>query len=245
MNSALAIHSRQEHIRYLALAAGALLVLPQVPFGSTVLYPFMILGTWFHEMGHGLAAMAMGFDFDRLVLLPNGSGYAQYFFPDDASRLTHAVVAAAGPIGPAIIGSGLILASPHERLWKPVLLTLAGVIALSTLIWVRSTVGWIVLPGIALLLALIATRGKPWMERFALQFLGLQAALSMFQQWDYLLTEGATIGGRPQLSDTGAIEQYLLLPHWLWAGLIIAAAALMLGASLRYSLSEKRIPPRW
>lgn len=245
MNSALAIHSRREHIRYLGLAAGALLVLPHVPFGNFVLYPFMILGTWFHEMGHGLAAMAMGFDFQRLVLLPNGSGFAQYTFPDDASRFAHAAIAAAGPIGPAIIGSGLIMASPHERLWKPVLFTLAGCIALSTLIWVRSTVGWVVLPGIALLLVLIATRGKPWLERFALQFLGLQAALSMFQQWDYLLMEGATIGGRAQLSDTGAIEQYLLLPHWLWAGLIIALAALMLGASLRYSLSDKRTPPRW
>lgn len=245
MTSALAIHSRQEHIRYLGLAAGALLVLPHVPFGNLVLYPFMILGTWFHEMGHGLAAMLMGFDFQRLVLLPNGSGYAQYFFPDDASRFAHATIAAAGPLGPAIVGSGLIMASPHERLWKPVLLTLAGLIALSTLIWVRSTVGWVVLPGIAGLLALIAMRGKPWMERFALQFLGLQAALSMFQQWDYLMTEGAVIGGNPQLSDTGAIENYLLLPHWLWAGLIIALAALMLGASLRYSLSEKRSPRRW
>lgn len=245
MNSALAIHSRQEHVRYLGLAAGALLVLPHVPFGNFVLYPFMILGTWFHEMGHGLAAMLMGFDFQRLVLLPNGSGYAQYFFPDDASRFAHATIAAAGPIGPAIVGSGLIMASPHDRLWRPVLFTLAGLIALSTLIWVRSTVGWIVLPGIALLLVLIATRGKPWMERFALQFLGLQAAFSMFQQWDYLLTEGAVIGGQPQLSDTGAIEQYLLLPHWLWAGLIIALAALMLGASMRYSLSEKRTPRRW
>lgn len=245
MNSALAIHSRQEHIRYLALAAGALLVLPHVPFGAYVLYPFMILGTWFHEMGHGLAAMALGFEFERLVLLPNGSGFAQYYFPVDAGPVAHAAVAAAGPIGPAIVGSGLILASPHERMWKPVLFALAGFVALSTLIWVRSTVGWIVLPGVALLLVVVATRGKPWLERFTLQFLGLQAALSMFQQWDYLLTEGAVIGGRPQLSDTGAIERYLLLPHWLWAGLIIALGALMLGASLRYSLSDKRTPPRW
>lgn len=245
MNSALAIHSRQEHIRYLGLAAGALLILPHVPFGAYLLYPFMILGTWFHEMGHGLAAMMVGFDFQRLVLLPNGSGFAQYEFPVDASRFAHATIAAAGPIGPAIVGSGLILASPHERLWRPVLFALAACIALSTLIWVRSTVGWIVLPGISVLLVLIATRGKPWLERFTLQFLGLHAAFSMFQQWDYLLTEGAVIGGQPQLSDTGAIEQYLLLPHWLWAGLIIALAALMLGASLRYSLADKRTPPRW
>lgn len=236
MTTSLAAASRHDHLRYLGLAAGALLVLPHVPFGPTMLYPFMMLGTWFHEMGHGLMAMLLGFDFERLVLLPDGSGYAQYAFAPDAGRFAHAAIAAAGPIGPAIVGSGLILASPHARLWKPVLLGLAAFLVLSTLIWVRSLVGWIVLPGIALLLAVIAVRGKPWMERFALQFLGLQAALSMFQQWGYLLTESAVIGGRAQLSDTGAIEEYLLLPHWLWAGAIIALAALMLGASLRYAL---------
>lgn len=245
MTTSLAIRSRQEHIRYLGLAAAALLVVPHVPFGPTVLYPFMILGTWFHEMGHGIMAMLLGFDFERLVLLPNGSGYAQYAFAPDAGRLSHAAIAAAGPIGPALVGSGLILASPHARLWKPVLFGLAAVLALSTLIWVRSLVGWIVLPGIALLLVVIASRGKPWMERFALQFLGLHAALSMFQQWDYLFSEGGMMGGFTQRSDTGAIEEYLLLPHWLWAGAIIALAALMLGASLRYALRASPTDSRW
>lgn len=243
--STLAIHSREEHIRYLALAAGALLVLPFVPFGNFVLYPFMILSTWFHEMGHGLTAVTMGFDFERLVLLPDGSGFAQYSFPESAGRFSHAVVAASGPMGPAMVGSALILASPHEKLWRPALYTLAAVIGVSTVIWVRSLLGWIVLPGIALLLVLIATRGSPTLERFTLQFLGLQAALSMFQQWDYLMVESAVIAGREQLSDTGAIEAYLLLPHWLWAGLIIGLAALMIGASLRYALSERRIPTDW
>lgn len=243
--SQLAIHSRQDHVRWLALAAGALLVLPHVPFGNYVLYPFMILSTWFHEMGHGLTAVLVGFEFERLVLFSNGSGFAETFRPVGASRFSMALVSAGGPIGPAIIGSLLILASTRSALWRPALYALAGAIALSTLIWVRSMVGWIVLPGIAVALVAIAAKGQPWLERFALQFLGLQAALSMFQQWDYLLMERAVIGGQEILSDTGAIEAYLVLPHWFWAGGIILLAALMIGASLRYALSAKHVPPRW
>lgn len=242
---ALAIQSRKDHLRYLGLAAFALFILPAVPFGDLILYPFMILGTWFHEMGHGLAAMLMGFDFHRLILLPDGSGFAQYTSAEDSGSFRHAFVAASGPMGPAIVGSLLILASPHEKLWKPVLFTLAAVIALSTAIWVRSTIGWIILPGIAFLLAVIAAKGPPEMDRFSLQFIGLGAALSMFQQWDYLMIEGAVINGRQQLSDTGAIEAYLLLPHWFWAILIVLVAAAMIGASLVYALSDKRIPPAW
>lgn len=241
----LAIQSRKDQLRYLGLAAFALFILPAVPFGDLVLYPFMILGTWFHEMGHGLAAMLMGFEFHRLVLLPDGSGFAEYGTGQEAGGFRQAFVAAAGPLGPAVVGSLLILASPHENLWKPVLYTLAGVIAVSTAIWVRSTVGWIILPGISLLLVFIAARASAAWERFSMQFLGLGAALSMFQQWDYLMTEGANINGRSQLSDTGAIEAYLALPHWFWAGLIIVIAAVMIGASLVYALSDKRIPPAW
>ena len=242
---ALAIQSRKDHLRYLGLAAFALFILPAVPFGNFVLYPFMILGTWFHEMGHGLAAMLMGFDFYRLVLLPDGSGFAQYTSADEAGDFRHAFVAVSGPLGPAVVGSLLILASPHEKLWKPSLYGLAAIIALSTVIWIDSTVGWVVLPGIAILLTFIAARASAAWERFTMQFLGLGAALSMFQQWNYLMTEGAFINGNRQLSDTGAIEAYLLLPHWFWAIAIVLIAAIMIGSSLMYALSDKRIPPAW
>ncbi|WP_284124159.1 M50 family metallopeptidase [Parerythrobacter aestuarii] len=241
----LAIHSREEHIKALILAGGLVLLLPYLPLGNYILYPFVILSTWFHEMGHGLTAIVVGFDFERLVLLPDGSGFAETYRPEDASSLSQALVSAGGPIGPAVIGSLLILASTRARLWRPILFGIAGLLVLSTVIWVRSVLGWVILPGIAVALVVIAMRGKPWLERFTLQFLGLQAALSMFGQWDYLLMERAVIGGQPILSDTGQMEEYLLLPHWLWAGLIIALAALMIGASLRYALSERRAPDHW
>ena len=241
----IAIHSREEHIKALVLAAALLLLLPWLPFGNLLLYPFTILSTWFHEMGHGLAAELVGYDFERLVLYPDGSGVAESYGPVRGTRLEDFIVSAAGPIGPAIVGSLLIVASAKPAAWKPVLYGLAGIIALSTLVWVDGLTGWIVLPLVAGALALIAARGSPWLERFALQFLGVQAALSMFAQWDYLLVEQADLGSGPMLSDTGQMEAALFLPHWVWALGIIVLAAGMIGLSLRYALADRRTPDNW
>ena len=109
---------------------------------------------------------------------------------------------------------------------------------LSTLIWVRSPVGVVVLPLVALILIAIARSNRPDLERFALQFLGILAALSMLRDWNYLFTESAVIGGQRVLSDTGAIEAALILPHWIWAGLITALSAIAIGASLKRALNR-------
>jgi hypothetical protein len=230
--------SQAEQVGRLLLAGALVLFLPLIPFGAYLLYPFVILTTWFHEMAHGLAAMLVGWDFQRLVILPDGSGFAESFTPVEAGRLKRAVVAAAGPLGPTVVGSLLILASGRRRSWRPALYALAGALIASTLIWVRSSVGVIVLPLVALILMGIARSDRPNLERFTLQFLGILAALSMLRDWNYLFTESAVIGGRRVLSDTGAIEAALVLPHWIWAGLITLLSALAIGASLKHALKE-------
>ena len=77
------------------------------------------------------------------------------------------------------------------------------------------------------------------MQLFALQFLGVLGAMSMFQDLDYLFSEGAYVGGQPMLSDTGAIEAALVLPHWVWAILLTALSMAMVGLSLRYALARE------
>ena len=238
MKNPIAPGSQAEQVGRLLLAGALVLFLPLLPLGNFVLYPFVILTTWFHEMAHGLAAMLVGWDFQRLVILPDGSGFAESYAPVEGDRFKRALVAAAGPLGPTLVGSLLILASGRRRSWRPALYTLAGALILSTLIWVRSPVGFVILPLVALILIGIARRGRPDLERFALQFLGILAALSMLRDWNYLFTESAVIGGRRVLSDTGAIEAALVLPHWIWAGLITVISALAIGASLRHALAE-------
>lgn len=231
--------SQEEQVGRLVLAGLLVTFLPSLPFGGYVIYPFIILSTWFHEMGHGLAALATGNAFEQLVILPDGSGVTYSTTAADSPGITRALIAMGGPLGPSLVGALLILASSSHRLWKPVLLGLAAVLVISTLVWVRSMTGWIVLPLVAVLLVGVVWKGRDWLQLFALQFLGVLAALSMFRDWDYLFSEGGVVGGQAMLSDTGAMEAELWLPHWVWASLIIALSGLMIGASLKYALNRE------
>ena len=231
--------SQEEHVGRLIIAGVLVMVLPGVPILNIAIYPFYILTTWFHEMGHGLTALLLGNQFEQLTIFPDGSGVASSRAETDMSGTRRALIAAGGPLGPSVAGSLLILASAREKFWRPTLYALAAAIVLSVVVWVDGMTGWIVLPLVAALLCWIAWKARDWLVLFALQFLGVLAALSMFNDWDYLFSEAAMVGGRPMYSDTGAMEQALWLPYWLWAAIIILVSGLMIGASLKYALNRE------
>ncbi|MEO1489376.1 MAG: M50 family metallopeptidase [Pseudomonadota bacterium] len=236
--------SQGEQVGRLFLAAVVVIALPALPFGTYLIYPFVILTTWFHEMGHGMTALLMGQQFERLQLFANGSGVAESLIAADASPFTLAAIAAGGPLAPSFMGALLIVASAHRRLWRPALWAVAAAIFASVIVYVRSPVGYAVLPLVAALLAIIAWRAPDSFTRFTLQFLGVLAAMSMLRDFNYLFTDEAVIAGKRIVSDTGQIEDALLLPHWFWAIVLILISAVMIGASLKYALSEKRLLPR-
>ena len=78
----------KQEITLLVVMGFASILLWGSPYGGYLLYPFSILATWFHEMGHGLAALAFGFEFQQLVIFPSGSGYALYSTGFEPSRLS-------------------------------------------------------------------------------------------------------------------------------------------------------------
>ncbi len=235
--------SQAEAAGRLVLAGLIVVMLPALPFGAFLIYPFAILTTWFHEMGHGLTALVLGQRFEQLMIFANGSGVAESQVAGDAPRAVLAAIAAGGPLAPSLVGALLILASAHARLWRPVLWASSAAIMLSVAIWVRSPTGLWVLPLVAAILALVAWRASPGFARFTLQFLGVLGAMSMLRDWGYLFTETAVINGQPILSDTGQIAAVVGLPHWLWAGVILLISAVMVGAALKYALAEHRLRP--
>jgi hypothetical protein len=233
MSSSLAGQDQRQRVALLAGIALASILLWQTALGSLLLYPFTILATWFHEMGHGLAAMLTGRGFERLLIFADGSGFAESLRPSDGYRLTDALVAASGPLGPAIAGALLIVSSRSPTATRNALAVLGALLVASTLIWVRSLTGWLVLPALGIAIVLVALRGSPPWRSFAIQLLGVQAAISAWQQFDYLFSPGGNVGGELHRSDTGAIADVLLLPYWVWGGAISAAILALLWWSLR------------
>lgn len=243
MQSLAAPGSQAEQVGRLLLAGILVVMLPALPFGNYLIYPFVILTTWFHEMGHGLTALLLGQQFQQLMIYSTGSGVAVNAIDRDASVFVPAAIAAGGPLAPSLVGAGLIMASAHRKLWRPTLWGVAAAIMISVLLYVRSPVGFTVLPLVAATLAFVAWKAPDGLARFMLQFLGVIAAMSMIADFNYLFTEVAVIGGQQIRSDTGQIEEALMLPHWVWAILLLTASALMIGASLKYALSEDRLRP--
>jgi hypothetical protein len=231
MSSSLADQDKRQRVAVLVGIALASIVLWQTALGSLVLYPFTILATWFHEMGHGIAAMLTGRGFERLQIFADGSGVAQSLRPADGYGVIDALIAASGPLGPAIAGAALIIASRSPTATRNALAVLGAALILSTLIWVRSLIGWLVLPALGIAIGLLALRGSlPW-QRFVIQLLGVQACISVWKQFDYLFSPGGAVGGQQQRSDTGAIADVLLLPYWFWGATISAAILALLGWS--------------
>lgn len=221
--------SRRKTFQWLIVSALITVLLWQMPFGGLALYPFTILATWFHEMGHGLTAMLLGGHFEKLLIFPNGSGVAYH---TSVGRLGDALVSAGGLLGPPIAGAFFILSGRSPKTSRLVLTLLGGMLLLSTLIWIRSGFGWVLMPLLGLALLVASRKGPDWLQPMTVQFLGVQACISTYHQLDYLFMNQAVIGGQVMTSDTGQIAAALLLPYWIWGGLIAAFSFVLLAGSL-------------
>jgi hypothetical protein len=127
----------------------------------------------------------------------------------------------------------LIISSRSPAATRNALAGLGVALVVSTMIWVRSPTGWLVLPALGIAIVWLALRGSPPWRRFLIQLLGVQAAISAWQQFDYLFSPGGNVGGELHRSDTGAIADVLLLPYWFWGAIISATILALLWVSLR------------
>lgn len=227
------VFTSNSRLLWLLLAAFITVALWQLPFGNFVLYPFTILATWFHEMGHGLTAIALGANLDRLSIFRNGSGLAHISGHIALGALGSALVSAGGLMGPPIAGGFLLIMSRTRNSARRALFILSLLLILSTLLWVRTLAGWLVLPLLGLATLYLSLETVEWLQIFAVQFLGVQACISSYKQLDYLFSNSATINGKTLLSDTGNISKMLLLPHWFWGFVLAAFAFFVLAESLQ------------
>ena len=224
--------SAKGRARWVVVAAVAVTAtLYFVPYGIYLAYPMLLLSTYAHEMGHGLAALLAGGELRALHLYADGSGLAEASVV--GGRWVSAFIAAGGLIGPPMVAAGFFAATARARLARWTLMLFAVAMLLSCLWVVRGLFAWIFVGGMGLVCLAVARRGGPVLVQGAVALLATQLALSVFSRADYLFTEVAVVGGgaaRP--SDVGQIAAALLLPYWLWGGLIALFSGAVLAAGL-------------
>ncbi len=210
------------------IAAAVSVILPRVPYGRQVLYPFALLGTWAHEMGHGLVAIMAGGSFNRLVIYQNLGGTA---YSSGVGSLGRAFVSAGGLLGPALAGGLIIVLGSRQSTARWVLAGLALVLAISLVLFVRNAFGWFALSVIAALLATAALYGPEIVKIFVAQLIGIQFCLASWGTLDYMFTKSFNRDGQSIDSDTQEIAEVLLLPYWFWGGLIAAISFAIMASS--------------
>ncbi|MDF1663843.1 MAG: M50 family metallopeptidase [Planctomycetota bacterium] len=225
---------------YWAMIAGAILVtvgLWRVPYGDFILWPFTILGTWVHEMGHGLMAKLWGHEFMHLEIYSNGGGVA--FHRGSSGRIGRAMIAAAGLLGPAFAGSLLILFGRKEKSARRILQVLGAIMALSVILYVAKTwYGYVMISLWSAVLFGAAAFASDKICYFFVQFLGVQFCINNYKDFNYMFSKGFYRGGVWMTSDTGSIAENLFLPYWFWGALIALSSVAMLGGALWFANSS-------
>lgn len=212
----------------------------QLPYFGFIQYPLLLLGTWFHEMGHGLTAILVGGEFIYLEIYENGGGVAYSnvstsYLPFNIAR---GITAAGGLLGPAISGAILIASARNKISSKITLWSLIIIMVLSLCLWIHELLALIILSVFAALLFFIAILRVRNLEAFTLLFLGTQCVLSSYLQIGYLFTKQFERDGKIQYSDTQMIAAYLPGTYWMWAICILLISMYLLYKSYRYYLRK-------
>lgn len=231
------VHRRRQRALLVAVAVTALLYV--IPYGRFVAWPLLLLSTLAHEMGHGVAAVLAGGDFQQFEMWANGSGVAQH--AGSYGRLGIAFISAGGLVGPAVAAALLFALARRPTAARGALYGLGGALLLADVLVVRNLFGLFFVGALGALLILAARSLAPGRAQDVLVFVAVQLALSVYSRGDYLFVEQAmtTAGAMP--SDVAQMAQALLLPYWFWGVVCGAFSVAVLVLGLWLYLRKRRV----
>ena len=211
---------------FLLCAGLATIALWQIPtYGELILYPFTLLATYAHEMGHGLMAVALGARFESLEMFPDGSGLA--LWRGNLSRAGFALVAAGGLVGPSVAGATLLAFSRRPSRSRGILVVL-GLLMIGSAIVAKSAFTLLFISASSVALIVVGLRFPSSGATFFLQLLGVQLCVALFRDVRYMFSSGGLVGGKSHGSDSAAMAEALFLPYWFWGGLTAVFSAFVL-----------------
>jgi hypothetical protein len=228
---------KRSDLLFLLVAVGVTVLLYQVPYGRYVVYPFSMLATWFHEMGHGMTALLLGGSFNKIEITLDLGGVATNSV---SNGFFQGLVALGGLLGPAVAGSALILLGRRRSLTAPTLYLLGGSMIASMLLLGKLSIGmWCIALFGATIIFITKKTGDSARHLF-LHLLGVQTAMGVFNQIDYLFMRQATVGGQTMPSDVSVVADHLLLPVPFWSYGLTGLTVGMLAMSLYMAYRPQR-----
>jgi hypothetical protein len=226
----------------LLLSVAITIALYVIPYGHTIAYPLLLISTLVHELGHGLAAVVVGGDFEEFVMHADGSGTAVTAAFSDLDR---AFIAAGGLVGPALGAVFCLLFARRARPARYCMAAVGVLLALAELLVVRNVFGLVFVGALAAVCLFLAFKAPAQVVQISLVFLGVQLALSVYSRGDYLFTAVAETATGTAPSDAQAIADAIGIgPYWFWGGLCGAFSVVVLLAGGWYFLRGGAREPR-
>lgn len=187
--------------------------------------PVAFLGTWVHELGHGLGAIAAGGTFLKLIVSPDFSGVAHTTI---SSKGSHVIVIISGLLAPSFVGAMLLILARGLGLGRLVLGLLTLGLVVSGILWAGDMFTRVTVLGAGTVLGLMTLRAPAAVRSVAAQILAISICLNAFAQIDYFFMRGGQSGGRAVVSDTSVLSDIIGLPHVMWAtGLTIFSIGIL------------------
>lgn len=234
-------------LRGLAIALLASLVLLQMPFGGIVLYPFKLLGTWMHEISHGIVMVLVGVGFDRMDVYPDGSGLA--FADGSAGALGKGLIAAAGYMGTPLWGVVLLWLGQDANAARRALAIVGLLLGITAGLFIANPFGQVAI-GATSIVAVAAALFLPDRPAVLLcNFVAAQACIGAVVDIRVLYRPFLVVDGVERGSDAHQMAQ-AVFGHaepwaiWLWASawlvwsLAILYVALVLAARRARALAQ-------
>ncbi len=213
-------------------------VLSQAPY---IRVPIGFLGTWIHELGHGLGALLSGGTFEKMILSPDLSGMA---YSAVSGSGAHVLVILSGLLAPSLFGALLLILTRGLNKSRTALWGLSAGLILSGIIWAGDLFTGASIIGIGAVLALFTWKAPEILRRVGAQILAISFCLNAVTHMDYFFMKSGFSGGQPVHSDTASLSNITGVPHIFLAILVsfISLGCLYLAVKISGRFSKTSAP---
>ena len=196
--------------------------------------PVNFLGTWVHELGHGLGAIVTGGRFEKMIISPDFSGVAYTAIFGDGGRI---VVILAGLLAPALAGLIMLIMVRGFGRSGLALTLLSLTLLVSGAVWAGDMFTRLTVIGTGIAIMLLAVKGFGVLLAILAQLIAISFAISAVSHIDYFFMQGGQSGGRPVVTDTTVLSNILGIPHVVIAVATTILSLLILFIAFRLSES--------